>query len=174
MAVMGVAIIIGGDILDKVVQLLSPSMAHHTMKRHHLSSPPTVALGFTIPSHHQISHYTISPIFSPTYIPCIPTILITSSLSSKLTTLTSTLSMTMHSHRPTLGMMLLILFTRILMSLELLLMLINLLLLPPLSLECFCAKRSILISYPAKPGVGVLDLIRNYPEENFSPCSSFG
>ena len=166
-AVMGVAIIIGGDILDKVVQLLSPSMVDHTMKCHHLPLPPTVALVFTMPSHHQCGHCTTSPIFSPTYIPCIPTSLITSSLSSKLTTHILTVSMTIQSHLQTLGMMLLILFTRMLMSLALSLMLINLLLLPSLFLECFCTKRSILISNPTKQGVGGVSLIRNYPEGKF-------
>ena len=74
-AVMDVDIIIGGDILDKVVQLPNPSMVHHSMKRHLLPFHPTLALVCTIPSLHQFGHGTTSPFFSPD-----------SSLSSQLST----------------------------------------------------------------------------------------
>ena len=99
-AVMDVNIIIGGDILDKVVQLPSPSMIHHKMKRH-FPFHPTLALVCTIPSLHQFGHGTTSPFLSPD-----------SSLSSQLSTPTSTSSMTILNHLPTLGIMLIILSSR--------------------------------------------------------------
>ena len=153
-AVMDVAIIIGGNILH--VPLPNPSMVLHPMRRHLLPSHPPLPLPCTIPSLHCLVMVQQVHFFY-----------LDSSLSSHLSIPTSTSSMTILNHLPTLGMMRIILSTRMLMFLVPLIMSLNLLLLPPLSLECFCAKRSILISYPAKQGVGGMSLTRNYPEGKF-------